>query len=205
MLTRRRVLTGFAATAGATTPLLAACGASTEQAATASLTPSKLVIWGATNDGGHSEGDGATPFRREFGEKHRGVTVEALRIVAGGTTGFASPEEKFLSAVAGGEPPDLYSTGRAGTMSGWALDGEVRRAPLWKGFGTGGRRPLRTAASHVAATAQPCRVETVSGARDVGLLPGTPRGRALRRAGPGSPRPGRTPRSAPQPARAIWS
>ena len=122
--TRRRVLRS---TLGAALPILgAACGSAAEPLPSASLTPGKLVIWGATNDGGHWEGDGAAPFRREFEEKNPGVTIEALRVVAGGTTGFASPEEKFLSAVAGGEPPDLYSTGRAGTMAAWGLDGVVR-------------------------------------------------------------------------------
>src|SRR5687768_4922790 len=124
---RRSVLARVAALCGAGFGA-AACGVGggTEQVSSAALTPGKLVIWGATNDGGHWEGDGAAPFRREFEEKNAGVTIEALRVVAGGTTGFASPEEKFLSAVAGGEPPDLYSTGRAGTMSAWGLDGVVR-------------------------------------------------------------------------------
>src|SRR5688500_2340288 len=101
MITRRRALRS---TFAAPLPILAACGAatSTQPPPSAALTPGKLVIWGATNDGGHWEGDSAAPFRREFEEKNPGVTVEALRVVAGGTTGFASPEEKFLSAVAGG-------------------------------------------------------------------------------------------------------
>src|SRR5688500_12960952 len=87
--TRRRVLRS---TLGAALPILgAACGTAAEPSPSASLTPGKLVIWGATNDGGHWEGDAAAPFRREFEEKNAGVTIEALRVVAGGTTGFASP------------------------------------------------------------------------------------------------------------------
>ena len=44
----------------------------------------------------------------------------------------------------------------------WRASHAGRRATRWKGFGTAGRRPLRTAAAHVAATAQRWRVETVS-------------------------------------------
>ncbi|HEU5316403.1 MAG TPA: extracellular solute-binding protein [Chloroflexota bacterium] len=127
--TRRRVLwAGSAVLPAALSVALSACGGESAgtPAAGGALTPGKVSVWGATNDGGHWEGDAAAPFRREFEEKNPGVTVEAVRIVAGGSTGFATPEEKFLAAVAGGEPPDLYSTGRAGTMAAWGLDGVVR-------------------------------------------------------------------------------
>ena len=125
-VSRRRALgalmAGCAFAAGAVP--LAACGISgaPDTKGSASLPPGKLVIWGATSDGGHWDGDLAAPFRREFQEKHPGITIEPLRIVAAGS-GFASPEEKFLAAAVGGEPPDLYCTGRAGTMSAWGLDG----------------------------------------------------------------------------------
>jgi multiple sugar transport system substrate-binding protein len=107
--------------------MLAACGGpgGPGESRSAAVTPGKLTIWGATNDGGHWEGDRSRPFVRAFEEKNPGVTIEPLRIVTAGTQ-YRHPDEKFFAAVAGGEGPDLYSTGSTGTALQWGQNGVVK-------------------------------------------------------------------------------
>ena len=130
-VTRRAAVAGAVA-AGALPPaVLAACGTGPGRGGPAAggaapaLPPGTLVIWGATNDGGHWEGDSARPFRQEFERQYRGVTIEPLRIVVAGTS-YTHPDQKFLAAVAGGEGPDLYCSGSTGVMGDWGMRGIVQ-------------------------------------------------------------------------------
>ena len=65
-------------------------------------------------------------------------------------------------------------------------------------------RPGRTTAEHAAAHARRYRVWTVSDPRGRWVVSRPGGVRSVRRATSGPPRPGRLPRRAPQPARAIW-
>jgi ABC-type glycerol-3-phosphate transport system substrate-binding protein len=129
--TRRSTLAAAAALAVASAALAAACGTGQTNGGTAAggtarvVPPGKLVIWGATNDGGHWEGDSAKPFRTEFESMYPGVTIEPLRIVVAGTS-YTHPDQKFLAAVAGGEGPDLYCSGSTGVMGDWGVRGVVQ-------------------------------------------------------------------------------
>lgn len=122
--TRRGVLRGVVA-AGASAvalPLLLGACAGREEAPAAGKAPTgKVVLWGWTGPGAQWADELGQQMLREFEGKNPGITVEALNVQAGGNAG----DDKFLVAAAGGEPPDLFSTGRS-AVAEWGIDGIIR-------------------------------------------------------------------------------
>ena len=121
--TRRGVLRSVAAVAGAgALPVaLGACAGREEAPAVATAPTGKVVLWGWTGPGAQWADELGQRMLREFEGKNPGITVEAVNVQAGGNAG----DDKFMVAAAGGEPPDLFSTGRS-AVAEWGIDGVIR-------------------------------------------------------------------------------
>lgn len=104
---------------------LAACGLPGAEPARQVAVQGTLRVWGAGFAGGNWEDDLGQQVRREYEGRYPGVTVQHL-IAAGAAVGGTSPDQKFIAAAAGGDPPDLFSTGDTGTPQGLGADGLVK-------------------------------------------------------------------------------